>query len=457
MPSAPAGLAAPASRLCIKCRSVPAAFARGNAAYCLDCFLAAISRRFRDVMQPAKVHCRGAKFGDPSASALLAFSGSSSSKVTLDMLHQFHWPRPTKGPKDTFTTFRHIEVVYVASGSAEEEARIDDMKTFLASYEVELTVLPASDVYAASSTSVSLDSRELEAGPSSISNGPAGIMSEHPAFTPASSQTLTTATLTAHLAQYAQQNGHKAVIMCDTATKLAAKTLSAMSKGQGWNLGELVSASDVPIHGSHVRIYRPLSNVSSGEVNFYATAAKDWPASISSPNRAGIDGLLENFVDNLEVGFPSTVSIIGRTAGKLGMRSSDTEAAKVRCPVCRQPADQDARKWREAASLSSLIEEPATTSPRTNGTAEDDSHTDSAPAPTPAPLADLLCYGCLVPFLELQAAKKPGEAADQPQQVLTLPTYSQEIIAERQKLMGRKELKKEIQEFLLEDDPDQET
>lgn len=50
--------------------------------------------------------------------------------------------------------------------------------------------------------------------------------------------------------QYAKEKGHKAVVTCETSTKLAAVTLSAMSKGQGWNIGELVSAVNVPVHGS---------------------------------------------------------------------------------------------------------------------------------------------------------------------------------------------------------------
>ena len=49
---------------------------------------------------------------------------------------------------------------------------------------------------------------------------------------------------------YAEQKGHKAVIFCESSTKLAAKTLAAISKGQGWNLGELVGGSGVPIDGS---------------------------------------------------------------------------------------------------------------------------------------------------------------------------------------------------------------
>lgn len=69
-------------------------------------------------------------------------------------------------------------------------------------------------------------------------------------FTPTSQETLSSTIFTSFIAKYAELKGHKAVVFCESATKLAAKTLQAISKGQGWNLGELVGGSDIPIAGS---------------------------------------------------------------------------------------------------------------------------------------------------------------------------------------------------------------
>lgn len=70
------------------------------------------------------------------------------------------------------------------------------------------------------------------------------------AFTATSQETLSSTVLASYVTKYAEEHNHKAVFFCDTATKLAAKTLAAISKGQGWNLGELVGAGDIPIAGS---------------------------------------------------------------------------------------------------------------------------------------------------------------------------------------------------------------
>lgn len=48
------------------------------------------------------------------------------------------------------------------------------------------------------------------------------------------------------MASYAHAKGHKVILFSDDATELASKTLSAISLGQGYTVGELVSAVDVP-------------------------------------------------------------------------------------------------------------------------------------------------------------------------------------------------------------------
>ena len=81
---------------------------------------------------------------------------------------------------------------------------------------------------------------------------------------------------------------------------------------------------------------------------------KNWtPETVSMP-KVGIDGLVDSqsfrsdietdlllinrsfagFVQNLESSFPSTVSIISRTASKLGMRSEPDSKKQLYCLLC---------------------------------------------------------------------------------------------------------------------------
>lgn len=69
-------------------------------------------------------------------------------------------------------------------------------------------------------------------------------------YTPTASETVRSSILNSYIIDYARKQGHRAIILCDSATKLAAKSLSAISKGQGWALGEMVAAADVPVPGS---------------------------------------------------------------------------------------------------------------------------------------------------------------------------------------------------------------
>lgn len=175
------------------------------------------------------------------------------------------------------------------------------------------------------------------------------LLPQQSSFSATACQTLSDSILSAFIARYAAFEGQRAVITCECATKLAARTLAAMATGQGYALGELVALADVPVLGTDVRIFRPLGAVADDEVRFFASPKlRNWLVKeCNGPQktrREGIGGLVEGFVRNLEVGFPSTVAVIGRTSGKLGMRSTVASEAKtgvhpetsaiVPCPLC---------------------------------------------------------------------------------------------------------------------------
>ena len=108
------------------------------------------------------------------------------------------------------------------------------------------------------------------------------------------------------------------------------------------------------MHKIDIRIYRPLANISAAELSFYASNIKGWSLPTLSIPATGIDGLVDGellqglklcrtrliyvsaaFIHKLESGFPSTVSIIGKTAGKLSLRSGNSDAQQLVCPLCQ--------------------------------------------------------------------------------------------------------------------------
>jgi hypothetical protein len=67
-------------------------------------------------------------------------------------------------------------------------------------------------------------------------------------------------------------------------------------------------------------------------------------------------------------------------------------------------------------------------------------------------LADKLCYGCLVPFLEARSKAKPlANPADYESIPALLPAYTEKLLANRPAQQGdeRVDLRKEIEDYLL--------
>ncbi|BGP35585.1 Cytoplasmic tRNA 2-thiolation protein 2 [Rhodotorula toruloides] len=236
-----------------------------------------------------------------------------------------------------------------------------------------------------------------------------------------------------------------------------------------------------------------------------------------SAKKKTIQGLVEDFILSLEASFPSTVSTVTRTSHKLGLRSSHASflASQTRsrssvpletaclCPVCGLPAPErgQAEFWRETIAISDLQAvlraegEGADATLRTTGeegiqarrkpyepskahlmdpagaagetVANGDAPASAAPPPPEADdagpsLAPYLCYGCLIALSSSSsaAAKKPSSASS----TLVLPPYVQDALRSRierdQGIVRRKEsrreedLRKEVEEFLLDDEED---
>lgn len=111
-----------------------------------------------------------------------------------------------------------------------------------------------------------------------------------------------------------------------------------------------------------------------------------------------------------------------------------------------RPADADARRWRQIASLSEL---PQNVVHDSNGASLVPDEPTVRNTPVQPTLADKLCYGCLVPFLEAQGKSKAS--SDHLPLLATLPTYTEDLLALRgqDRQLRRDDLRKEIEDFLL--------
>ncbi|GAA5907261.1 cytoplasmic tRNA 2-thiolation protein 2 [Sporobolomyces salmoneus] len=358
--------------------------------------------------------------------------------------------------------------------------------------------------------------------------------------------------------------GAEILLMGDNSTRLGIKTISNISQGRGYSLGEEISIEYIHSQAQQVEVAqgqgqeeeeeegrgdvlvcRPMGTSLSKEVGYYVQSegletvtVRNEDTSVRALDgegfgrvekdikKVGIGKLVEeeaderclwewiDFVLNLEAQFPSTVSIITKTAHKLGLRSSDSivlDQPGHACALCEMPAQRNAEGWNRSITISDLqsarqaLAQPAnpTTLEKTKGTAttkmgnvarkrepyqpsknhllspEDDSSTPSSSPADPTvtatqekeqeegkedvfDLSSHLCYACLLLLQtsKKSSIKKPSTTIDGKEEGrLELPSYVLENVERSRKgtttmkeVKGEEGIKREIQEFLLEED-----
>ncbi|KAG5269958.1 hypothetical protein AALO_G00187050 [Alosa alosa] len=292
-------------------------------------------------------------------------------------------------------------------------------------------------------------------------------------------------TLRHHLILHtARQRGYSKVMLGESCTRLAIKLLSSISLGRGAALAMDTGFADSRF--GDVVIVRPMRDYSSKEIAFYnrlfSVPSTFTPGlDTKTSDKASIQRLTESFVTKLQADFPSTVSTIYRTSEKLQTarsgQTSDADPAS-KCLLCLCALDTAVE---EASAFSAtLLSERLSQGIKAAGSSP------PAPAPAPAPvlgsdsgsagqscsssaggsgdgccggggrgggcccssssvrlpvnsdLKSLLCYSCRLTIKDMTS-------------VDTLPSY---IGSEAERRKRRLEMRKEISEFLLDEDED---
>ncbi|KAJ1916000.1 Cytoplasmic tRNA 2-thiolation protein 2 [Mycoemilia scoparia] len=174
----------------------------------------------------------------------------------------------------------------------------------------------------------------------------------------------------------AQQNDCSVIAVGDSATRIAVKTIGYTSQGRGFSLPLDVGVSNRWFEG--INIIRPMKDMLGKEVGYFNHCMGIDTAIVPTfttraPQKASIDRLTESLIVGLDRDFPSTISTIGRTAGKLEVTRKAIESPQ--CPLCGMPSEADSIEWRKMLSVSSLGDEEAMQN-------------------TTTPLIRAMCYSC---------------------------------------------------------------
>ncbi|KAI0250288.1 hypothetical protein BJV78DRAFT_1322562 [Lactifluus subvellereus] len=402
------------SRVCVKCKTNSGNLVIRHSVYCKDCFTPLISTKFRQALEPLINHVpagprRGAL--KPSGGLLIGFSGGLGSSVLLDLVHKVYCTSvgddELKGGREhprRNRVWKKIHVCYVETSDAFPEARQPPLliREAVARYDgYEFIPVRIQDAFdrgwweRVSGGSPSLS--ELPFGPSlgssadslfskslscPLGSGPVSALQSHLRALPTPTATLSTlSTLTRLLLLYtAYSIGASHLVLGTSLTSLSISLISSISQGGGFVVPQAIQEEWAPPFvertpgdnswNGEVRLVRPLRDVGMKE----CTAWVWWhqllvvgKQRIPIPKQT-IDGLTKDFIIGLERDYPSTVSTIAKTVGKLAPKGKPG----VRCVLCELPTQQSVQAWKARTAIHSF--------------------TDGAPPADVAPR--YLCYSC---------------------------------------------------------------
>ncbi|KZT19031.1 hypothetical protein NEOLEDRAFT_1124699 [Neolentinus lepideus HHB14362 ss-1] len=465
------------SKMCIKCKENRGNIVVRHAVYCKVCFVLMLNQKFKRSLEPTINPVPDGprkKSLSPLGNLVIAFSGGLGSTVLLDLVHRGYIssrkPRQDgdistsrKDPKNEMV-WKEVRVCYVEVCGAFPgmRDRTDDVRRVVESYDgFEFVPMRVEDAFderwwesvggrpVEGQLGVDVMNEDLILSPSSNPTSPLSTLHIYLSSLPAPTAIPSTLqTLTRLLLLHTSRSTNSSHLVLGTClTSLSISLISLVAQGGGfnikeevqeeWCLGKVVVKEDKGKEGRTVRIVRPLKDIGMKECEMYAwwsdlevVGQETWPG---APQ--GIGGITKDFIIGLEKDYPSTVSTIARTCGKLAPK--DVPAGI--CILCNRPSQGQVKAWKDRISIRSL---------------------SSSPLPSTSPaqpsLAPYLCYMCHT-TLTSKSSKKPNSAVstekgDGVESKVEVPVP--QWVGARITAMGREVMKDELKEFLLVDEDD---
>ncbi|KAM4721383.1 cytoplasmic tRNA 2-thiolation protein 2 [Rhinophrynus dorsalis] len=267
-------------------------------------------------------------------------------------------------------------------------------------------------------------------------------------------------TLRTHLILHtARSFGYSKVMSGESCTRLTIRLLANISLGRGAFLPLDTGFCDGRY--GDVSVIRPMREYSLKEITFYnrlfCVISIFIPTlDTKAPENSSIQRLSETFITKLQADFPSTVSTVYRTSEKLNVaipQVNQEKGPEERCLFCLCTLDTrlDTASAFHATQVSQLLSQkkPLTSPDPVMDSGKQcckegqcceraiETHTNLQRVLSAPGFVHMLCYGCRLTLKDLKS-------------VDALPQY---VLQEAEHRSRRCEMKKEIEEFLLEEDP----
>ncbi|KAH8994853.1 hypothetical protein EDB92DRAFT_1972732, partial [Lactarius akahatsu] len=438
------------SNICVKCKTNTGNLVIRHSAYCKDCFTPLVSTKFRQALEPHINHApsgprRGAL--KPSGSLLIGYSGGLGSTVLLDLVHQVYCAKPgseeLKGGKEhprRNKVWKKIYVCYVETSDVYPETgdRTEQIREAVARYEgFEFIPVRMQDAFDRSwwqrvsdvaDSSLTDTVFKLLITPSDA--GSVAALRAHLLALPTSTATLSTLfTFTRLLLLYtAYSIGASHLVLGTTLTSMSISLISSVAQGGGFVVPQTIQEEWIPpfvecVPGDsswkgEVRLVRPLKDVSMKECQawvWWRRLLVVGKQKIPVPKQTighltkgthvhefliysqRLTSGLTEFIIGLERDYPSTVSTIAKTAGKLAPKGESGE----RCILCELPTQRSVRGWKARTSIRSFTDE---------GSPADDASSSLF-------LLSNLCYSCHTTLTSKSSRSTTTPSWDTPSEV----------------------------------------
>ncbi|CAF4792259.1 unnamed protein product [Pieris macdunnoughi] len=119
------------------------------------------------------------------------------------------------------------------------------------------------------------------------------------------------------------------IFTSETNTKLSAKLLSNIVMGRGSQIENDIGFADCRV--KDVKLLRPMRDITDEELNHYARI-RHLSSVDKSVSEINLQSLISNFISDLELNSPATISTICKTADKIS--SADDNTGKP-CQICQ--------------------------------------------------------------------------------------------------------------------------
>ncbi|KAI0714321.1 hypothetical protein C8T65DRAFT_644705 [Cerioporus squamosus] len=494
---------------CVRCKDTEGNIVIRHAVYCKNCFTPLLIHKFRRTLEPTvnpKPDGPRRTALKPAGNLVIGFSGGLGSSVLLDLVHRCYVAldkstMPTEGGRDHprhERVWKKVTVCYVEVCDAFPgmKDRTDEIARFVSGYdELDFVPLRLQDAFDRSwweKTGGRVSFSDIGVSLSDESLLLESLSQTHPdpltalrtylstLPTPTAIHSSIQALTRVLLLHTALHTGSSHLVLGTSLTSLAVSLISGVAQGAGFNVREETMEEWTPDPEPRpdartgknakrsVRIVRPLRDIGMKECAAWAwwshipIVGKEkwvWPGA-----KPGIGTLTKDFILGLEQDYPSTVSTIVRTCGKLAPKGE----VAGKCILCGRPAQRGVQEWKARISIRSQPPPPPSDSDSTNVPAAPapvipESESDTRPSLTP-----YLCYPCHTTLTSRSARPVPSPWPDTAHaSVVSLPVWteaqlggtrgdddlSQSVVDEEivvAKKMGQDEMKGIVNEFLLD-------